>query len=113
MPAVVTAVRDDRPAVVPARSDDVDFVAAHRAILRFPDLTGLRMDEQPDRVANTERIDFGKVSWFADERIVLRNAPVVVQTQHLPHVIRWILRIFGGADRFPHSRPNGDNHLTV
>src|SRR5439155_22675051 len=90
---VILAVGNDRPAVIAARLDDVDLVAAHGPVLGFPDLTRLRVDEEPDRVANPERIDLGPVPRDADERVVLRDRAIVVQAQNLSRVIRRILRI--------------------
>ena len=45
-PGVRAAVRDDRPAVVPARPDDVELVAALRAVLHLPELARLGMNDQ-------------------------------------------------------------------
>src|SRR5216684_2019849 len=38
-------IRHDRPSVIATRFDDVDFVAAHRAVLVFPKLARLRMND--------------------------------------------------------------------
>src|SRR5204863_6520461 len=55
--AVVRAsVGDDRPAVILAGFDDVDFVATHGAVLVFPELAGLRMNREAEDVANAKRI---------------------------------------------------------
>src|SRR5262249_53129375 len=89
--AVIGAVRDDPPAVVAAPPGDVDLVAPPRAVLRLPDLSSLRVNEEPDRVADAEGIDLGPVTRSANERVVARDRAVVVQTQNLSRVIRRIL----------------------
>src|SRR4029453_11570218 len=70
--AVRPAVRDHRPAVVLAGLNDVDFVAAKRSILRVPDLAGLGMDDQAERVANAEGIDLRLVARPAGGRVIGR-----------------------------------------
>ena len=58
-PGIGAAVADDRPAVVRARLQDVDLVAAVRAVLVLPDLAGARVHGQAERAAMAEREDLG------------------------------------------------------
>ena len=84
-PGIGAPVAHERPAVVRARLQDVDFVAAVRPVLVQPHLAGARMHRQAERAAMAERVDLGPgIGGLADERIVFRHAAVVVQPQHLP-----------------------------
>src|SRR3954471_4419534 len=62
------AVADDRPAVVRARLQDVDLVAAVGAVLVLPDFAGVRIGREAERAAMAERVDFRPVAGLADER---------------------------------------------
>ena len=81
------AVSDGGPAVVLPGADDVDLVAALRAVFGFPQLARLRMDRQADRVADAEREDLRLVAGASHERVVLRRRAVVVQPQDLAAVL--------------------------
>src|SRR5688572_7523254 len=61
-------VAHDRPAVVLAGTDDVELVAAIRAVLALPELAGHGMEREPERVAVTDRIDLRPETLSADER---------------------------------------------
>ena len=82
-----------RPAVVAAASNNVDLVTALRTVFVFPDFAGDRVNNDCHRVPNAKRIQFAFVPGAPGERIVERDAPVVVETQNLAEVARRILRI--------------------
>jgi hypothetical protein len=90
--AVVHAVGDDRPAVVHASADDVQLVAALRAVLVGPQRTGARMQGRALDVAIAEREDLGPRAGALRERVVGGHAPVVVQAQDLAGVVVEALR---------------------
>src|SRR5512134_3615448 len=77
--AIVDAVGDDRPAVIGASADYVDLVAALRPVLVGPQLTRLGVQRRALDVAVAEREFLGLPAGLADEGIVLRHAPVIVQ----------------------------------
>src|SRR5262249_25054676 len=85
------------PSVVVSASDDVELVATHRSVFVLPDGARGRLDEQPLRVADAVGKDLGPRIRPMDERIVLRDRPVVVQPQDLAFVRPEILRrlVFG------------------
>ena len=89
---VVGAVGDERPAVVGARLQDVELVAAERAVLVLPQLARLGMERQPLRTAVAGRVDLGQVSRLAGKRVVGRRGAVVAQPQHLAGVLLGLLR---------------------
>src|SRR5882672_8726616 len=89
--AVRPPIRNDRPSVIATRFDDVDFVAAHGAVLVFPELARLRMNDQPENIPNPQSIDLGPVVGPADERIVQRRAPVVIEAKYFADMAGRIL----------------------
>src|SRR5688572_6499821 len=95
-PGVGAAETDERPAVVAAGLDDVDFVAAVRAHLGFPDrLRRLVPDETLGR-AMAERVDLGPIAFLADERVVLRDRAVGVVAEDLAAQAHLVLRHLPG-----------------
>src|SRR5277367_5521568 len=54
---IVHAVSDDWPPVIPARHDDVEFVAPARTVLRFVKPSALRIENQTLWVAMTPGVD--------------------------------------------------------
>src|SRR4030095_1371772 len=76
---IAASVADDGPAVVLARLDDVDLVAAIRSLLARPDFAGLRIHRQTELVAMTHRVDLWLVSRTPHKRVVWRNRPVVAK----------------------------------
>src|SRR5437764_11521348 len=78
---------NDRPAVVLALLDEVDFVAAagsiatRWAMLRLEHSVRARLPVYALRVAVAVSPYFGARIFLSDERIVLRNSAVVVQAQ--------------------------------
>src|SRR5690242_4360979 len=89
----LNAVRDDRPAVVMARLDDVDLVASLRAVLRFPELAGDRIPREALRVAVAVAPDRRYRPGTVHEGIVLRHAPIVVHAMDLAGGLRKVLRV--------------------
>ena len=89
---VAAAEAHDRPAVVGARLQDVDFVAAVRSHFVLPHLAGRRMHGEAERVAVAERVDLRLVSGASDERVVRRHGAIVIEAQHLARVAVRILR---------------------
>ena len=77
---VLDAVRDRRPAIVLARARNVDLVAAARAVLDFPQLTGGRVQRRGLDVAMAKRPDLGPDALLSHERVVPRNRSVRIQS---------------------------------
>src|SRR6187549_2963955 len=86
-PGVVATGRGERPAVVVARLEDVDLVAAERPDLGFPELTGHGVVREAVYVAVAEGVDLGQRALASDEGIVGRDAAVVAQAQDLAEVV--------------------------
>ena len=55
---VVASVADERPAVISARLQDVDFVAVGRSIFVFPDGAGVGVDRQPEHACGAPSYRF-------------------------------------------------------
>src|SRR5262245_54449105 len=70
----------------------IELVAAARAVFVLPDRPAGWLDEQPLRVADAVGKDLGPGIGAADERIVRRDRPIVVQPQDLPLMRAEILR---------------------
>src|SRR5580658_10913637 len=62
-------MHDHGPAVVLTRLRGIQFVAAARTMLGFPQIAGRRIDGQALFAAVTVRPDFGQRAWLADEGI--------------------------------------------
>src|SRR5262249_7115858 len=75
--------RHDWPAIIPAREQHVELVAAERPNLTRPQGSGLRMPRETKDIAMTVGVDFRLRTGAADEWIVRRNAAIVAQPQHL------------------------------
>src|SRR5207302_9043799 len=90
--AVIDTVGDDRPAVIDAGTDDVHLVAALRPVLVRPEHSRLRMQRRALHVAVPEVEFLGLPSRLSGERVVLRHAPIVVQTDHRAGVVIRALR---------------------
>ena len=86
------AERHERPAIVAARYEPVQLVAAHGPDLGGPKLAGLGVPSEPLRVAVTVGVDLGFGAGAADERVVGRSRAVVAQAKHFAHVAAEILR---------------------
>src|SRR5712692_9429979 len=78
---VVAAVADDRPAVVAARLQHVQFVATVWTVFMLPDLAGVRVDGEPKLHPMTDRENRRLVASLSDKRIIRRHAPIVPQAQ--------------------------------
>src|SRR4029077_20268500 len=92
---VLTPVTDNRPAVVLPRLDDVDLVAAVRALLARPEVAVHRIEREALLVPLPERVDLRTESRAADERVVLRHRAVVIHADDLAEVIARILSAIG------------------
>ena len=79
---VIASEGDHRPAVIGAGADDVDLVAALRAVLVRPQLVGQRVERRALDVAVAEGELLGQGARLADEGVVLRHAAVVMQADH-------------------------------
>src|SRR5207247_1173898 len=88
---VRAAVTHERPAVVATGLDDIDLVAAIRAVLVLPHLSSSRMDGESDRVPMAERVHLGLVPGLSDEWIIVRHAAIVPQPQNLAGVAVGVL----------------------
>src|SRR5262249_29747941 len=76
--AVRPAVGNHGPAIVLSGLNDVDLVAAERSILCGPQLAGLWVDDQANRVADAEGVQLWLVALSAGERVIWRRTPIVV-----------------------------------
>src|SRR5262249_7294341 len=81
----------DRPAIILARLEDIDFIAAVWAGLTFPDRSRIRLDSEAQHVAMSYRVNFGPIACASNERIIWRNGPIIAEPQHLPSEIVRIL----------------------
>src|SRR5262245_17354731 len=90
---VVYAVADHRPAVVQALLDQVDLVAALRAVLVLPQLAGLRMEDEALRVAVAIAPDLGLSAVAAAEWTVGRHRAVRPHPHDLADVVGEVLRL--------------------
>ena len=90
--AVLAAECDDRPAVVLAGLDQVELVAALRAVFGRPEGAGVGMDCEPLQVAVAVGVDLRLVSRLPDKRIVRRHGAVVFEPQDLAAVDVRVLR---------------------
>src|SRR5262245_1748651 len=89
---VRAAVAHERPAVVGARLQDVDLVAAVGTVFVGPDLAGAGVDGEAELVAMSQRVDLGLCSRFPGKRIVRWNASIVADAEHLAALISGVLR---------------------
>ena len=89
---VVHAESDHRPAIVLARLDAIQLVAALRPVLVGPQIAGLRMNRQALHVAMAVAPDFRPRAGAGHERIVRRHAAVVVQADDLAVMVGEVLR---------------------
>ena len=89
---VVHAKADHRPAIIQSRANEVQLVAALRAVLVRPHLTGLGMNREALDVAVTVTPRFGKRAGLLHERIVGGHPAIVMQADHLAVVIGEVLR---------------------
>src|SRR5713101_6207402 len=94
----------ERPAIVTTRTDDVDFVAAIRAILVLPDVAGARLNGETQRVPVAEGIHFRFVAGASDERVVARHCAVVAQPQHFARVAVRILCAIAASPAGRHEK---------
>src|SRR5581483_7415560 len=90
---IVDAIADHRPAVVLALLDEVDLIAAARAVLLLPQFAADRMKGEALRVAVAVAPDLRTCALSADERIVLRNAAVRRDAHDLAVVDGEVLRL--------------------
>src|SRR6266571_4738764 len=89
---IVSTVTHHRPAVIPSRQDNIEFVSSIRTILVLPNHACFRMNRQSQRVAMTERKDLRLVTGSANERIIGRRRSVVAKAENFTAMIHWILR---------------------
>src|SRR5690606_38078672 len=75
-----------RPAVIAARQDHVDLVAAERSVLVLPERAGLGMHGEPLRAAMPVGVNLREPALAADQRIVVRHRSVGAQAQHFAAV---------------------------
>src|SRR5262249_35191319 len=76
---VFASIRGDRPAIIAARQDNVDFVATLRPVLAFPPRAGTRMDGEPQLIPMPHGVDLWLVSGSADKGVVWRHSPVIAE----------------------------------
>ena len=80
------AISHRRPAVVSSAADDIQFVAAVRAILVLPDFAGFGMHKQSKLVAMSERVNLRLVAGLSGKRIIGRHGAVVAEANNLSAV---------------------------
>ena len=83
---------DVGPAIVGARLENVDLIAAIRPLFSYPQIAGPRIQCHRVTITVTKRIDSRQPAIATDERIVFRNSPVVMQPYRLAGVVRSQLR---------------------
>src|SRR6476620_6802894 len=96
---ILAAETNHRPAVVGAGFDQVHFIAAIGPVFSVENRAG-GMNDQTEMVAMAERINLRAIAWFADKRVVARNAAVVVQAKNLAvraHGVLRFLNLAGGG----------------
>jgi hypothetical protein len=98
--AVVDAVTDHRPAIVLALADDVDFIAAARAVLDFPEIAGRGVDRQSLLVAMAKTPDLGPGAIASDKGIVRRRCAIGRDPDQLAQMIAEVLRLVAIAEVF-------------
>src|SRR5204862_4417616 len=101
---VRAAIADERPAIVATSTDDVDFVAAIRAILVLPDVAGARLNGETERVPVAEGIHFRFAAGASNERVVARHGAVVAQPQHFARVAVRILCAIAASPAGRHEK---------
>src|SRR5215469_6858971 len=88
-----TSVAHNRPAIVAARLEYVDLVAAIGAIFVFPHFAGPRMHRQTQSAANAERIHLWPVPALSHERVIRRHRAVIAKPQYFAAERVRVLRI--------------------
>src|SRR5687768_6429767 len=94
---VVDAVGDDGPAVVRARLDQVELIAAARAVLGLVERAGHRMEREALRAAVAVGVDLRCHTLLTYEWVVARHAAVIVQAEDIAGVVAVVLRIIAAA----------------
>src|SRR5437868_14755587 len=94
---IIYAVADHRPAVVLALADDVDFIAAARAVLGLPQVAGRGIDGEALLIAMTVAPDLRLRAGAADEGIVLRHRAVRRNADQLAEMVIESLRLIAAA----------------
>ena len=79
---IVDAMGCQRPTVVLAALDDIDFVAATGPVFMFPDRAAPGVQGQPLRVTLPVGPDFRTHAGLTDKRVVVRHAPIRVDAHH-------------------------------
>ena len=82
----------NRPSVVPPRQDDVDLVTAVGAVFVLPDHPGLGVDDETQRIAMPQGVDFRPIARAVHEWVVGRYGAIVVEAQDLAAQAHGILR---------------------
>src|SRR5262249_38514767 len=89
---IFASVTDNRPSIVGAGLDDIDFVSTHRAVLAGPDFTSVGVNRHSLRIAVSVGINLRLGTRPLDEGIIGRDTPVVVEANNLSVVLAEILR---------------------
>ncbi len=90
---VVDAKRDDRPAVVPALDEEIQLVATARSVLGGPDRAGFRVLRHALNIPVAEREHGAERPVLAGEGVVVRDAAVGPDAEHLARRHRRVLRV--------------------
>src|SRR5262249_24253464 len=88
---IIDAVGNDRPAVIPAGLQKVDFIAPARTVLVFEKGAGLRIEGKTLRVAISKREDLRPDIGPSGKRIVVGNRPVIAQAKNFTCIVRQVL----------------------
>src|SRR6202167_4265501 len=97
---IVHAISDHRPTVVPARHDDVQFVAAAGTMLCFVQSPALHVEDQALLVAMAPSVDLRTYGRLSNERIIRGHGAVFVQANNLPEIGRQVLRLLAIFEAF-------------
>src|SRR5690606_14525626 len=114
LPAVVHAISDHRPPVVPAWQDQVDLVTALGAVLALEEISRKRVEREALRAPVAIAPDRRFRARLADERVVLRDPAIVVDAVDRSLMVREILgRVVLTERRWRLSVTHGDEEVPV
>src|SRR5581483_4358033 len=89
---VIDTEAHDRPAVIAAFADDVDLIAAFRAVLLLPQFVRPRIEREPFRISRAVGPDLRRNALLADKGIVRRRFSVRRDADDLADGVHEVLR---------------------
>src|SRR5207249_3269236 len=100
-------IRNNRPSVVQSRFHDVDLVPTLRTMVSLPQLAGLWMNHHSQGIPEAHRVDLRLIPRLSKERIVRRDAAIVIESQDLASMAARILGLSDVRAR-RHTNPQKD-----